>query len=74
MVAAWCWPPRRVVVALSALRTIGQALFKRADAPAFLARHAVLIWAVVIVYRLQDEYVTHVANVYRSELGRLFGG
>ena len=92
------------MVALFALRTIGQALFfltgneivfflfpnfleplfliyatilffKRAAAPAFFARHAILIWAVVIVYKLQDEYATHVANVDRSELlGRLFGG
>ena len=48
---------------------------RREGAPAFFARHAVLIWALVIVYKLQDEYVTHVANVDRSELiGRLFGG
>ncbi|MDE2838652.1 MAG: hypothetical protein OXL97_14285 [Chloroflexota bacterium] len=50
-------------------------VWKRSDAPAFYARHAVVIWALVIVYKLQDEYVTHVANVDRSELlGRLFGG
>ncbi|MCY4616526.1 MAG: hypothetical protein OXC71_09080 [Chloroflexi bacterium] len=75
VVATWRWPLRRVVVALFALCAIGQALFKRADAPAFFARHAVLIWAVVIVYKLKDAYVTHVANVDRFELlGRLSGG
>ncbi|MDE2701918.1 MAG: hypothetical protein F4X41_05120 [Chloroflexi bacterium] len=50
-------------------------LFKRGDAPAFFARHAVLIWVLVIAYKLQDEFITHVANVDRSELiSRLFGG
>ena len=49
--------------------------FTRDGAPAFFARHAVPIWALVIVHKLQDEYVTHVANLDRSELvGRLFGG
>ena len=105
-VAAWRggWPMRRIIVALFALRTVGQALFfvtdneivfflfpnfleplflvyatllflKRDDAPAFYARHAIVIWVLVIAYKLQDEYVTHVANIDRSEfLGRLFGG
>ena len=50
-------------------------VLKREDAPAFYARHAVVIWVLVVVYKLQDEYVTHVANVDRSELlGRLLGG
>ena len=104
VVAAWKWPLRRAVIALFALRTVGQALFfitnneivfflfpnfleplflvyatilffKRDAAPAFFARHAVVIWVLVIAYKLQDEFVTHVANVDRSELvGRLFGG
>ena len=104
VVAAWRWPLRRVVIALFAFRSVGQALFfitgdeivfflfpnfleplflayagillfKRAEAPAFFARHAVVIWVLVIVYKLQDEYVTHVGNVDRTELiGRLFGG
>ena len=104
VVAAWRWPLRRAVIALFALRTVGQLLFfvtgneivffffpnfleplflvyatilfwKRGDAPAFFARHAVLIWVLVIAYKLQDEFITHVANIDRSELiGRLFGG
>ena len=104
VVAAWRWPMRRVVIALFALRTVGQALFfitgdeivfflfpnfleplflvyatilffKRADAPTFFARHAVVIWVLIVAYKLQDEFITHVANVDRSELiGRLFGG
>ncbi|MDE2696971.1 MAG: hypothetical protein OXH97_10735 [Chloroflexota bacterium] len=50
-------------------------LFKRADAPEFFARHAVVIWVLVVAYKLQDEFITHVANVDRSELiARLFGG
>ena len=104
VVAAWRWPMRRVVIALFALRTVGQALFfitgdeivfflfpnfleplflvyatilflKRADAPTFFARHAIVIWVLIVAYKLQDEFITHVANVDRSELiGRLFGG
>ena len=104
VVAAWRWPLRRVIVALFALRTVGQALFfitsneivfflfpnfleplflvyatilffKHSEAPAFFARHAVVIWVLVVAYKLQDEFITHVANVDRSELiARLFGG
>ena len=108
VIAAWRWPQRRIIVALFAFRTIGQALFfitgdeivfflfpnfleplflvyatilflKGADAPALFARHAIVIWTLVIAYKVQDEYVTHVGNVDRSELvggliGRLFGG
>ncbi len=101
VIAAWRWPLRRAVIALFALRSVGQALFfltgdelvfllfpnfleplflayasiaflKRSEAPAFFERHAVAIWLVVVCYKLQDEYVTHVANVDRTELlGRL---
>jgi hypothetical protein len=104
VVAAWRWPMRRVVIALFALRTVGQALFfitgdevvfflfpnfleplflvyatilffQRTEAPAFYARHAVVIWVLIVAYKLQDEFITHVANVDRSELiARLFGG
>lgn len=104
VIAAWRWPLRRAIVALFALRTVGQVLFfvtanevvfflfpnfleplflvyatilalRGADAPAFFARHAVVIWVLVVAYKLQDEFITHVANVDRSELlGRLFGG
>jgi hypothetical protein len=35
----------------------------------------VLIVVLVVLYKLQDEYVTHVGNIDRTELiGRLFGG
>ncbi len=104
VVAAWRWPLRRVIVALFALRTVGQALFfitgneivffffpnfleplflvyatilffKGSEAPAFFARYAVVIWVLVVAYKLQDEFITHVANVDRSELiAKLFGG
>ena len=42
---------------------------------AILRRHRLLIGAFIVIYKLQDEYFTHVANVDRSELiQRLFGG
>lgn len=108
VVAAWRWPLRRAVIALFALRSVGQALFfatgeeivfllfpnfleplflvyasiaflKRSEAQDFYARHRAAIWLVVVLYKLQDEYVTHVANVDRTELlgslaDRLAGG
>ena len=46
------------------------AFFRGADAPAFYRRHAVAIWAVVILYKMQDEWITHVSNLDRSELIR----
>ncbi len=47
----------------------------QSEAPRFYSRHAMTIWALVIVYKLQDEYVTRMANVDRSDfLERLFGG
>jgi hypothetical protein len=46
---------------------------------ATLRRHRWLIGVLIVVYKLQDEYFTHVANVDRSTffrelLDRLFGG
>lgn len=46
---------------------------------AILARHRWLIGTVIVIYKLQDEYVTHVGNIDRSELfqqllDRLGGG
>ena len=43
-----------------------------------LARHRWLIGSVIVIYKLQDEVLTHVANIDRSELiqdlfGPLFG-
>ena len=50
-------------------------MFRGADAPAFSTRHATVISVLIVAYKMQDEYLTHVANVDRSELiGRLFGG
>ena len=42
---------------------------------AILRRHRWLIGTLIVLYKLQDEYFTHVANVDRSDLfTRLFGG
>ena len=42
---------------------------------AFLRRHRWLIGTLIVGYKIQDEYFTHVANVDRSEwLQRLLGG
>jgi hypothetical protein len=34
------------------------------------ARHRVLIWALICIYKFQDEWLTHVANVDRTSLVR----
>ncbi len=31
-------------------------------------RHRVAIWVFVVLYKLQDEWVTHVGNIDRTEL------
>ena len=42
---------------------------------AILARHKWLIGTVIVVYKLIDEWITHVGNIDRSELlEQLFGG
>lgn len=42
---------------------------------AILHRHRWLIGTLIVIYKLQDEYFTHVANVDRSEFfQQLFGG
>jgi hypothetical protein len=42
---------------------------------AVLHRHRWLIGTLIVIYKLQDEYFTHVANIDRSEfLRNLFGG
>jgi hypothetical protein len=46
---------------------------------AILHRHRWLIGVLIVVYKLQDEYITHIGNIDRSELvqqllERLFGG
>jgi len=42
-------------------------VLKKDGAPAFYQRHIVAIWAIVVLYKLQDEYITHVGNIDRSE-------
>ena len=42
--------------------------FRRDGAHEFYRRHIVVIWVVVVLYKLQDEWITHVANVDRSDL------
>lgn len=44
--------------------------FRRADAPASYGRHRLAIWTVVVLYKMQDEYITHVSNVDRTEIIR----
>lgn len=42
---------------------------------AVLRRHRWLIGTLIVIYKLQDEYVTHVGNIDRSELIRqILGG
>jgi len=42
---------------------------------ATLYRHRWLIGTLIVIYKLQDEYFTHIANVDRSEfIQQLFGG
>jgi hypothetical protein len=48
-------------------------VWKRDAAPAFYRRHWLAIWLIVIVYKMQDEWITHMANIDRTELiKRLF--
>lgn len=102
------WPIARLVLALFALRSVGQVLFlvtgeelvlaafpnfleplflmtasilaweravrRRPDWQAagfaFLRRHRWPIGILIVVYKLVDEYLTHVGNIDRSELLR----
>jgi len=45
-------------------------VFRRDAAAAFYAHHRVVVWLIVVLYKMQDEWVTHVSNVDRSELIR----
>jgi hypothetical protein len=41
---------------------------------AWFLRHRTVIVICVVLYKLQDEYITHIGNIDRSDLiGRLFG-
>jgi len=42
--------------------------FKPDDVVDIYMRHRVAIWVFVVLYKLQDEWVTHVGNIDRTEL------
>ena len=42
--------------------------FKKERVADIYLRHRVAIWVFVVVYKLQDEWVTHVGNIDRPEL------
>lgn len=51
--------------------------FKKSEkaTSAWYAKHQLLILALVFVYKMQDEYITHIGNFDRSDIIRnLFGG
>ena len=43
-------------------------VFRKAKAYDFYRKHRIAIWVFVILYKFQDEWVTHVGNIDRSEL------
>lgn len=43
---------------------------RRAEAEAFYMRHRLAVWLIVFLYKMQDEWVTHIGNVDRTELIR----
>lgn len=44
--------------------------FKREEGHAFYLRHRVAIWIFIVLYKLQDEWITHIGNIDRSDLVR----
>lgn len=49
--------------------------FKKAEAYAFFRRNLTWLTVLIVLYKMQDEWITHVGNVDRSELiGRLIPG
>jgi len=42
-------------------------VFAKEGAPSFYRKHIVAIWAIVFLYKFQDEWITHVGNIDRSE-------
>ncbi|MFH1423373.1 MAG: hypothetical protein ABIG29_00220 [Candidatus Nealsonbacteria bacterium] len=42
--------------------------FKKAESYNFYLKYKWAIWIFVILYKMQDEYVTHMANIDRSDL------
>jgi hypothetical protein len=45
-------------------------VFKHDDARVFYQRHVAVIWILAFLYKMQDEWVTHVGNIDRTELIR----
>ena len=45
-------------------------LWKKGRTHEFYRRHIVVVWAIVVLYKMQDEWITHVGNIDRSELIR----
>jgi hypothetical protein len=43
---------------------------KKDEAGAFYGRHRLAVWAVVVLYKLQDEWILHVANIDRTDFVR----
>lgn len=41
--------------------------FKKDEAHAVYARHRLAIWIFIVLYKLQDEWVTHIGNIDRSD-------
>lgn len=41
--------------------------FKKDGAHKFYLKHKALVWIGVILYKLQDEWITHIANIDRSD-------
>lgn len=48
--------------------TAGFALKEEGRTAAWFARHRIVIGIFVVLYKLQDEYVTHVGNIDRTDL------
>ena len=105
VIAGWCWPIRRSLALLFAIRSIGQgaylktgndrwlAVFPNLLEPLFLTYATIravrgegasqlyrrwrrLIWTGVILYKAQDEWITLLAAIDRTDMlkGRLLDG
>jgi len=43
-------------------------LFKKGSAYEFYLRHKIWIWLFIIIYKMQDEWITHIGNIDRSDI------
>lgn len=41
--------------------------FKKEEAYDFYKKYRIFIWAFIVVYKLQDEWVTHIGNIDRTD-------